>query len=116
MGGAPASAERAMAVTAHQNTLDEINKNHEQCVVELNAAQSMHSDAVSSLQAVEKALKVFLPDYQRLVLERDEKLTQLENFNNYNMLSFTTLRDNTEKKAGELVETTEIAASAPEDA
>lgn len=54
-----------------------------------------------------------MPEYERLVLKRDGNVNQLENFNNYNILSFATLCDNTEKKAEELVEITENVESTP---
>merc|ERR1712113_177924 len=95
---APASAERAATVAAMQKVLDDANDDHQRAVTELSAAQVVHGEAASALQAAEAASTAFIPEYKHLTGVRDEKLFHMDNFQNYNRLSFTTLRDQMAKK------------------
>merc|ERR1711879_1032940 len=91
--GAPASAERAAAVVAMQKVLDGAKENHQHATAEFKAAQAAHSEATRVLQAAEAKHTAFSPEYTRIIGVRDDLVLELENFQNFNMLSFTMLRN-----------------------
>merc|ERR1712060_2999 len=101
--GAPASAERAATVVAMQKVLDEANDEHQRAAGDLSATQTAHCEAASALKIVEATSTEFLSEYGRLTGERDEKVFEMDNFMNYNMLCFTTLRDKIVEKVKQMV-------------
>lgn len=91
--GATGSAERAAAVDAAQKLLGEAIERRQQAAVELSAAHAARDEAAAAVQAAEAASSACALEYERTAKEHAETVAELDNFLNYNMLCFTTLRD-----------------------
>merc|ERR1712060_437955 len=106
--GAPASAERAASVVAMQKVLDEATDDHQRAAADLSTTQTAHCEAASALKIAETTSAEFLSEYARLIRVRDEKVFEMDNFMNYNMLCFTTPRDKIMEKVKSIVEDAEM--------
>merc|ERR1712060_181399 len=106
--GAPASAERAAAVAAMQKVLQEAQEEHQCAAEEFDTAHDAHREAISMLETAEARCAAYLPEYTCLLREREEKASKLKDFQNYNMLCFTTLRNKMAQKIEPMVNCIEI--------
>merc|ERR1712061_464704 len=87
--------------------LREAQENHQRAAAELSTAQAEHQEAMSLFEVAEAKSAACMLEYTCLIRERAEKMSEFDNFQNYNMLCFTMLRDKMAKKMEPMATCTE---------
>lgn len=91
----PAAKERALAVEQAQTAFDAAATTESEAQEKLAAAKEAEKTSKAELKAATATVKAYEPEYFEATLQRDEKVTAMEEWNTVSFKAFEELRDRT---------------------